>query len=62
MKVSKKEVKVYEYELICDCGGSMKSTGMVYTVNPPITEYRCISCGEIVDLSEYEYQELIDNL
>ncbi|QRE00233.1 hypothetical protein [Burkholderia phage BCSR5] len=42
----KHEVKVFEVNAACGCGGTFIATGLVMTASPPIYEHRCSSCGK----------------
>lgn len=45
MKAEKREVNIYKKVYICDCGGTMESTGIMYPAYPPKYEYKCPDCG-----------------
>lgn len=45
-------VKAYEERLYCYCGGEMKATGTVFTVNPPLYQHECTKCVNIVSHEE----------
>lgn len=47
MKIKRYEVKAYENEFICQCGGTMKSSGRLFPVFPALYEYKCQECGKI---------------
>lgn len=45
MNIEKKtEVKVFQIELICDCGGSIESTDVMQPTYPPKYHHRCDKC------------------
>lgn len=36
----------------CDCGGQMKATGIMLTVDPPLYPHKCTLCGAVENLDE----------
>lgn len=44
MKISRTPVTWFLERLFCDCGGEMKSTGMVLTSNPYQYPHKCSNC------------------
>lgn len=43
------EVKPFQVNLICSCGGVMRPTGQVLTVYPPRYPHRCQECESVTD-------------
>lgn len=52
------------HKLYCDdCDVEMKSTGMCYTVNPPLYEYYCPNCNKRINKQQtYPWTELVGEL
>lgn len=54
---TKKEVKVKQVDYICpECeNGSMRPTGHVLSMDPPLYQHECTNCGNIIEIKGKTY-------
>jgi len=58
------EVKTFGVDYICDdCNsGLMEYTGTMLTVNPPLFQHKCNSCGSVKNLSQKYPNTIIERV
>lgn len=45
-----------------ECGGKMKTTGIVYMSYPPQHEFKCEKCGKIIVKTDYDLTDNENNI
>ena len=52
------------HRMFCDdCGEEMRSTNRCYTINPPLYEYYCPSCGRLITtMTSYPWTEITGDI